>query len=147
MIESIKFHSMSTSLGIRGNARCQIPAFYHRLNRSYTDDHGPNAAGKSRQGAPVRKRHKMPSTIILLSLAGRLFLPVSGGSHGDIFRHIVSVKISRSIPNHWSGATFVAMALTRASGYRIQDNQIAPFGMNGNNKSVRWIHSLIAPLR
>ena len=60
--------------------RSQIPASRQRQNRLYTVDHGPYRSGRSRHGAPVRSRHKIPLTIRRWSTFGR---PVSGFSAGS----------------------------------------------------------------
>jgi hypothetical protein len=43
--------------------RSQIPATRQRHNRLYTVDHGPYRSGRSRQGAPVRSRQRIPLMI------------------------------------------------------------------------------------
>jgi len=40
--------------------RSPIPASRQRRKRLYTVDHGPYRSGRSRQGAPVRSRHRIP---------------------------------------------------------------------------------------
>lgn len=55
----------------------QSPIVVPMIEQSPTACQGPNSSGKSRQGAPVRRIHKIPSTIICRSLGGR---PVAAGS-------------------------------------------------------------------
>jgi hypothetical protein len=73
----------------------QIPARLQRRKRWYTVIHLPYFSGTSRQGAPVRMRHKMPLTIFRLSLAGRFLRPLSGGSRSFNRRHSASERSPR----------------------------------------------------
>ena len=62
--------------------RSQIPTSRQRQNRLYTVDHGPYRSGRSRHGAPVRSRHRMPLMIRRWSAFGRPRSGCSGGSSG-----------------------------------------------------------------
>ena len=90
--------------------RSQIPAARHRQNRLYTVDHGPYRLGRSRQGAPVRSRHKIPSMIRRWSMFGRPRSGFSAGRNGSSRPHSWSVSSPRcriliveQIPAHLSG--------------------------------------------
>jgi hypothetical protein len=73
----------------------QIPARLQRRKRWYTVIHLPYFSGTSRQGAPVRMRHKMPLTIDRLSNAGRFLRPRSGGNRSFNSRHSASDRSPR----------------------------------------------------
>jgi hypothetical protein len=57
-----------------------IPASLHRRKRRYAVIHLPYMSGRSRQGAPMRMRHRMPFAIFGLSCAGRFLRPRSAGN-------------------------------------------------------------------
>src|SRR5665648_77309 len=74
MVVSLMFPAVRTAAARACTAvkiRCQVPSFAHRSNRLNTVFHGPNRAGTSRHGAPVRYLHTMPSTTIRWSSHGR----------------------------------------------------------------------------
>lgn len=82
----------SSACWIAANTRSQIPASRQRQNRLYTVDHGPYRSGRSRQGAPVRSRQRMPLMIRRWPAFGR---PVSGRSAGKCgFRRAHSWSVS-----------------------------------------------------
>ena len=90
--------------------RSQMPACCHRQNRLYTVDHGPYRSGRSRHGAPVRARHKIPLMIRQWSAFGRPRSGLSAGSNGSSRSHSWSVSSPRcripsveQIPAHLSG--------------------------------------------
>jgi hypothetical protein len=89
-------YSMSGSSETASNSRFQTSAFAQSRKR-VTLFQWPNAAGRSRQGLPVRAIHNTAST------KSRLFLPLRPGSPGfprqcgSIFAHWASVKTKRSI--------------------------------------------------
>lgn len=76
-------------------AASHTPASLQRRKRWYTVIHLPYFSGRSRHGAPVRMRHKMPLTIGRLSCAGRALRPRSAGSKSFKRRHSASVKSPR----------------------------------------------------
>jgi hypothetical protein len=51
--------------------RSQTPDSHQRRNCFHTEFHLPNAAGKSRHGAPVRQIQSMPSNLCRWFLGGR----------------------------------------------------------------------------
>src|ERR1043166_9019788 len=53
-----------------------VPSPFHLSNRSQIVAHGPNSSGRSRQGEPVLRIHKIPSTTARRSRGGR---PVRAG--------------------------------------------------------------------
>ncbi len=73
----------------------QTPAWLQRRKRWYTVIHLPYFSGTSRHGAPVRRRHNMPFTMVRLSCAGRLFRPRSAGNRSFSSRHSASLKSPR----------------------------------------------------
>jgi len=73
----------------------QTPASLQRRKRWYTVTHFPYFSGTSRQGAPVRMRHRMPFTMGRLSDAGRLFRPRSAGSKFFSRCHSASLRSPR----------------------------------------------------
>jgi len=73
----------------------QMPASLQRRKRWYTVIHLPYFSGTSRQGAPVRMRHRMPFTTVRLSNAGRFLRPRSAGSRSFSRRHSASLKSPR----------------------------------------------------
>jgi hypothetical protein len=100
----------SASWWTAAKTRSQIPASRHRQNRLYTVDHGPYRSGRSRQGAPVRSRHKIPLMIRRWSTFGRPVAGFSAGSNGFSRPHCWSVSSPRwlmpmveQIPAHPSG--------------------------------------------
>jgi len=100
----------SSSCWTAANTRSQLPATRHRQKRLYTVDHGPYRSGRSRQGAPVRSRQRMPLMICRWSLFVRPVSGFSGGSSGSSRSHSESVSSPRclmpmveQIPAHPSG--------------------------------------------
>lgn len=73
----------------------QIPALLQRRKRWYTLDHLPYFSGRSRHGAPVRMRQRMPFTTGRLSPAGRLLRPRSAGNRSFSRRHSASLRSPR----------------------------------------------------
>jgi hypothetical protein len=73
----------------------QTPASLQRRKRWYTVIHLPYFSGTSRQGAPVRRCHRMPLTMVRLSCAGRLLRPRSAGSRSFSRRHSASLRSPR----------------------------------------------------
>src|SRR5215212_867538 len=115
-VPSTKWTLQSTSPAVSAccwmaaKSRSQIPASRHRQKRLYTVDHGPYRSGRSRQGAPVRSRHRMPLMIRRCSAFGRPRSGFSGGSSGSSRSHSWSVSSPRclmpiveQIPAHPSG--------------------------------------------
>jgi hypothetical protein len=76
-------------------SRSQSPASRRRQRRLYTVDQGPYRSGRSRHGAPVRSRHRMPSMIRRWSAFGRPVSGFSGGSNGFSPAHCRSVSSPR----------------------------------------------------
>src|SRR5246500_5601546 len=76
MVASTMAYSMSGSSETASNSRFQISAFTQSRKRVNTLFQWPNAAGRSRQGLPVRAIHNTAST------KSRLFLPLRPGSPG-----------------------------------------------------------------
>ena len=66
-----------------------------RRKRWYTVIHLPYFSGTSRQGAPVRRCHRMPFTMVRLSCAGRALRPRSAGSKSFSRRHSASLRSPR----------------------------------------------------
>jgi hypothetical protein len=102
--------SSSACCWMAAKIRSQIPASRHRQNRLYTVDHGPYRSGKSRHGAPVRSRHRIPSMIRRWSTFGRPRADFSAGRCGFSRSHSWSVSSPRcpmpiveQIPAHPSG--------------------------------------------
>src|SRR5215212_7785838 len=100
----------SASCWIAAKSRSQTPASRQRQNRLYTVDHGPYRSGRSRHGAPVRARHRIPSMIRRWSTFGRPRSGFSGGRCGSSRSHSWSVSSPRcpmpfvqQIPAHLSG--------------------------------------------
>src|SRR6478735_5432242 len=83
------------------NSRVQVPFFDHRSNRLNTVFHGPNSAGRSRHGTPVRRHHKTASTNIRLSFPRRPGPRLSART-AAIFAHFRSSNGSRTIDSPWS---------------------------------------------
>ena len=75
--------------------RRQVPSRCQRRNRPYTVCHGPYPGGTSRQGAPARTRHRIPSmSCRFVHFGGRPgFLP--RGSSGSSTAHCASVRSAR----------------------------------------------------
>ena len=98
IVPSIHHNCLVIASVLRSRSRMQsnVPFLFHLSNRSHTVAHGPNSSGKSRQGAPVLRIHKIPSTIIRRSRGGR---PVGlGGSNKfEIKFHCSSVSRCRNI--------------------------------------------------
>ena len=100
----------SASCWMAAKIRSQMPASRQRQNRLYTVDHGPYRSGRSRHGAPVRSRHRMPLMICRWSLFVRPVSGFSGGRCGSSRSHSWSVSSPRwlmpmveQIPAHLSG--------------------------------------------
>jgi hypothetical protein len=89
----------SASACSAASARSQTPARCQRRKREYTVFQGPKRSGRSRQGAPVAKRQRMPSTTIRSSARGRPRPLGGGGSSGRSRSHWASVSVCRSM-NH-----------------------------------------------
>lgn len=87
----------SASAWSAANTRVQTPACCQRRQRLYTVCQEPYRSGRSRQGAPVARRHKMPFTMIRWSCAGRPVADRCGGSNGSSFAHWASVSSCRRI--------------------------------------------------
>src|SRR5271166_2150250 len=90
-------YSMSGSSETASNIRLKTSALTQCRNRLNTVFQGPNSAGRSRQGLPVRAIHKTASRNSRPSppvRPGSVFLPRQCGS---IVSHWASVKIKRSI--------------------------------------------------
>src|SRR5262245_10862963 len=86
----------------RSTSSSSVPSELHWLNQVYTVSQGPNSSsGKSRHGAPVRRIHRMPSTICRRSARGRPVL-AAGGNTGATHSHCSSVSrclaIAVSVP-------------------------------------------------
>src|SRR5215211_113955 len=75
--------------------RSQIPACCQRRKREYTVCHGPYRSGKSRHGAPVRSRQRMPLSTVRWSWLGRPVSGRAGGSNGSSRAHCSSVSSCR----------------------------------------------------
>ncbi len=73
----------------------QTPAWLQRRKRWYTVIHLPYFSGTSRQGAPVRMRHRIPFTTVRLSNEGRFLRPRSAGSRSFSRRHSASLRSPR----------------------------------------------------
>jgi len=102
--------AVSASRWTAAKIRSQIPATRHRRSRLDTVDHGPYRSGRSRHGAPVRKRHRMPLMIRRWSTFGRPVSGFSGGRCGSSRSHSWSLNSPRclmptveQIPAHLSG--------------------------------------------
>src|SRR5512144_663226 len=78
-------------------ARSHTPACCQRRKREYTVRQGPNRCGRSRQGTPVAKRQRMPSTMSRSSRRGRPRPVGGGGSSGRSRAHCSSLKACRSM--------------------------------------------------
>jgi hypothetical protein len=77
------------------STRSQTPACCQRRKREYTVCQGPYRSGRSRQGAPVRKRQRMALSTVRWSLAGRPVTGRCGGSSGRSRSHCPSVSSCR----------------------------------------------------
>jgi len=77
----------------------QTPCSSQSFNRRQHVEGLGYRLGKSAQGAPVRRIHKMPSNTLRLSAQGRPpFLDFLGlGNKGSIFFHCLSVNLHRSL--------------------------------------------------
>src|SRR3954451_18217413 len=97
MVASTMAYSISGSSEAASKSRLKTSAFTQSRYRLKTVFQRPNAAGKSRQGLPVRAIHNTAST------NRRLSAPLRPGSDffprqcGSIFAHWVSVSTNRSI--------------------------------------------------
>ena len=97
--------------------------FDHRSNRLKTVFHGPNASGRSRQGAPVRRHHNTASMKFRSSLPGR---PArrSAVITASSFSHCLSPSCSRTIAaipwstlrSQWKDFRVRARARSRSRG-------------------------------
>src|SRR5262249_45222658 len=91
--------------------RSQMPLRDHLLNRVNTLFHLPNADGRSRHGAPVRKIQSTASTKRRLSSPVRPLSPSLPGTRLDIRDHCTSVSsrrikiasISCDLESQWRG--------------------------------------------
>jgi len=96
VVESMLWRELSAIAWASAEATAsQTPASLQRRKRWYTVIHLPYFSGTSRQGAPVRMRHKMPFTMVRLSNAGRLLRPRSAGSKSFSRRHSASLRSPR----------------------------------------------------
>src|SRR3954453_5148088 len=73
-----------------------VPSPFHLSKRSQAVPQGPYSSGKSRQGAPVRRIHRIASTIWRRSLGGR---PVAAGAgNRSLIRcHLSSLSRGRGL--------------------------------------------------
>jgi hypothetical protein len=87
---------MASVLRSRISIQSSNPFPFHLSNRSHTVPHRPNSLGISRQGAPVFRIHRIPSTISLRLQGGR---PVAlrGSNRSEIKFHCSSVSRCRNI--------------------------------------------------
>ena len=89
----------STSRWTAAKSRSHTPASRQRRNRVYTLCHGPYRSGRSRHGAPVPSRQRMPFTTGRCALLARPVRGCSGGSNGARRAHSSSVtSCRRTIP-------------------------------------------------
>ena len=96
VVESMLCRRLSAIAWVRAVAAAShTPASLQRRKRWYTVIHLPYFSGRSRHGAPVRMRHRMPLTMSRLSCAGRALRPRSGGSNSFNRRHSASVRSPR----------------------------------------------------
>lgn len=96
VVESMLWRALSAiASASREAAASQMPAWLQRRKRWYTVIHLPYFSGTSRQGAPVRRRHRMPFTMVRLSCAGRFFRPRSAGKRSLSSRHSASLRSPR----------------------------------------------------
>jgi hypothetical protein len=99
MVASTMAYSMSGSSETASKSRLKTSPFTQSRNRLKTVFQGPNSAGRSRHGLPVRAIHNTAST------NRRLSAPLRPGSDffprqcGSIFAHWASVSTYRSIPS------------------------------------------------
>jgi len=99
MVASIIAYSMSGSSETASKSRLKTSALTQSRYRLKTVFQGPNWAGRSRHGLPVRAIHNTAST------KRRLSVPLRPGSDffprqcGSIFAHWASVTTYRSIPS------------------------------------------------
>ena len=89
--------SASACCWTAANSRSQTPARRQRRSRLASVGQGPYRSGVSRQGAPVRTFHKMPSMIRRWSSAGRPTRGFWGGSNGANRSHWSFVKSPRFV--------------------------------------------------
>ena len=111
IVPSIHHNSllMASVLRSRSSMQSRVPSPFHLSNKSHTVAHGPRSAGKSRQGAPVFRIHKIPSTIVLRSRGGR---PVGLGASNksEINFHCSSVSRCRNITIPFVNTFFITSA-------------------------------------
>jgi hypothetical protein len=96
-VESMNNSSKSASPRNASATLCQTPYVSQRANRTYTECHLPNSAGRSRHGLPTRAVYRTASTNRRLSAARP---PLSVGFPGNmppIRCHCSSLNIRRSI--------------------------------------------------
>jgi hypothetical protein len=96
MVPSISAYSKSGTSEMCSNIRSNTPARAQRRNRWKTLFHLPNAAGRSRQGDPVRTRHSTASRNSRLSLPVAPGSDALPGSTGATFSHTASLTTNRS---------------------------------------------------
>jgi hypothetical protein len=102
-----RFPSASASACSSARILSQSPCCCQRRNRLYTVFQLPYRPGKSRQGAPVRNRHRIALRIRRWSAFGRPTRGLAGGSNGSRRFHCSSVSSCRRIPSWYStDATF-----------------------------------------
>ena len=96
IVASIIMYSKSGSSANALKRLSQMPFFAQRLNRTNTLFQSPNADGRSRQGAPVRKIQSTASTNSRLSSPGRPLSPFLPGTQRSIRDHCTSVSARRT---------------------------------------------------
>ena len=84
--------------------KSQVPSNCHKRYRAYIEPHLPYFFGKSRQGAPVLRLHKMPLMIRRRSCIFRPRPMFNGGRQGSKTSHCLSDNSWRSI-----GSSFLKM--------------------------------------
>ena len=74
----------------------QVPSICRRRNTAYAVSQGPYRSGTSRQGEPVRARHRIPSKTCRRSLGGRPIFGIGGNSRSSR-SHCATVRSPRDI--------------------------------------------------
>ena len=130
----------------------QAPASLQRRKRWDTVIHFPYFSGTSRHGAPVRMRHRMPSTMGLLSDAGRLFRPRSAGSKFFSRCHSASLRSPRLknpssprgiLESRFDSGVNCIMRQDRSGGGELRPMQTASRGSTAFPDDVDALHSLL----
>src|SRR5271157_391123 len=88
-------YSKSGSSDNAAKIRSNTPLSAHRRKRFHTEDHLPNASGRSRHGAPARIIHNTASTNRRLSAPDRPGSPSLPGKRGAIRSHWASFSNKR----------------------------------------------------